>query len=92
MVRPYYKKIAEELKRQGYEKLYPSDTFLPSESKLARIYNVNRVTVRNALRILSNERIIDSIPGKGLFVHPNVRLNFINNNDVDTNICFILSI
>lgn len=49
------------------EKLKNGDA-LPSERKLAKLYTCNHLTIRKALRILENEKIIHKVPSKGNFV------------------------
>lgn len=47
--------------------LRPGDR-LPAENALAANYGVSRVTVRTALRLLSQEGLVESQPGRGSFV------------------------
>jgi GntR family transcriptional regulator len=44
---------------------------LPSEPELASLYGVSRVTVRRALQVLIEERVLTRLRGKGTFVTPN---------------------
>jgi len=46
-----------------------SDKPLPQEEKLAKIFNVNRGTVRRAILDLVNQGVLYRIPGKGTFVN-----------------------
>jgi DNA-binding LacI/PurR family transcriptional regulator len=41
---------------------------LPSERKLAELYKCTQVTVRKALRLLENEKLIHKVPSRGNFV------------------------
>ncbi|MFA6716671.1 MAG: GntR family transcriptional regulator [Victivallaceae bacterium] len=41
---------------------------LPSERKLAKLYGCTQVTVRKALRLLENEKLIHKVPSRGNFV------------------------
>ncbi len=47
---------------------FPADTLLPSERVLADTYGLSRSMVREALRTLSERRLIDIIPGRGSVV------------------------
>ncbi len=47
---------------------YPAGTLLPSERVLADEYGLSRSMVREALRTLSERRLIDIIPGRGSVV------------------------
>ena len=41
---------------------------LPSERKLAKFYTCNHLTIRKALHLLKNEKLIHKVPSKGNFV------------------------
>lgn len=41
---------------------------LPSEPALAEWYGVSRTTVRSAIRVLTERRMVEVRPGKGTFV------------------------
>ena len=41
---------------------------IPSESELAEYYGIHRLTVRNAISVLSKEGLLKSAKGKGVFV------------------------
>jgi len=49
------------------------NTFLPSERELAERFSAERLTVRRALKLLAEEGIISTIPGKGSLISPGVR-------------------
>ncbi len=60
--------------------LRPNDR-LPSERRLAELFGVNRITLREAIRRLQNEHVLYSLRGSGTFVMPeklrtNVGTNF----------------
>jgi GntR family transcriptional regulator len=42
---------------------------VPPEDELARSFGVSKITVRNALRMLEDEGIVQRMPGRGTFVH-----------------------
>jgi len=54
---------------------------LPSERKLAELFRINRITLREAISRLENEHILYSIPGSGTYLAPaklrtNIGINF----------------
>ena len=66
--KPMYRQIADALRekiRAG--ELKPGDA-LPTESSLQEAFNVSRVTVRQALKLLTEEQIVESIQGSGTYV------------------------
>jgi DNA-binding GntR family transcriptional regulator len=66
--RPAYTQIADDL-RSAIEagRIAPGDQ-LPSTTDLAERYNVARMTVRSALRVLRDEGLVVARQGKGVFV------------------------
>jgi len=59
------KKILEYIEK---ENLQPDDK-LPSESQLTKMFKISRYTIREALALLEQEKIIYKIKGKGTFVN-----------------------
>jgi GntR family transcriptional regulator len=68
-----HRQLGEHLEaRLGDE--FPPGERLPSESELAREYDVNRLTVRQALADLGRRGLVEASQGRGTFVaHPPVR-------------------
>lgn len=66
--RPMYRQIADTIRQQiiGGE-LQPGDA-LPTEVVLREQYQVSRVTVRQALKLLTEQQVIESIQGSGSYV------------------------
>ena len=63
-----YRQIADELREQiSRGDLKPGDA-LPTESALQTTFQVSRVTVRQALKLLTELEIIESIQGSGSYV------------------------
>lgn len=63
-----YRQIADALREKINEgELKPGDA-LPTESSLQEAFNVSRVTVRQALKLLTEEQIVESIQGSGTYV------------------------
>ncbi|MGH6945863.1 MAG: GntR family transcriptional regulator [Kiloniellales bacterium] len=65
---PLYVEIADLLRRQIERGLWPPGQRLPTLEELARQYGVARVTVRQAMDVLSREGRILRRQGKGTFV------------------------
>ncbi|HDX4050599.1 TPA: GntR family transcriptional regulator [Enterobacter soli] len=66
--KPMYRQIADALRDKiTTGELKPGDA-LPTESSLQEAFGVSRVTVRQALKRLTEEQIIESIQGSGSYV------------------------
>lgn len=66
--KPMYRQIADALREKiSAGELKPGDA-LPTESSLQEAFNVSRVTVRQALKLLTEEQIVESIQGSGTYV------------------------
>ena len=65
---PLYRKIRAALKDRILAGEFAPGEQLPSESQLMRIFDVSRVTVRQALHQLQKERLVVSRQGKGYFI------------------------
>ena len=60
-----YRQIADVLREQVAKgELKPGDA-LPTESTLQSRFEVSRVTIRQALKLLTEQNIIESIQGSG---------------------------
>jgi GntR family transcriptional repressor for pyruvate dehydrogenase complex len=60
----------DEIKNRIKSGEFPVHTKLPSENELAKMFNVSRVPIREALSALSSHGIIESIHGGGSWVRP----------------------
>ena len=60
-----YKEIAQQLRQQILEGIYPAGSLLPTEQQLCSIHNASRQTVRTALQSLSEEGLISRRQGSG---------------------------
>jgi GntR family transcriptional regulator len=65
--RPLYRQLTELLVARLDHELRPGDR-LPSETELAAEYDVNRLTVRQAIAELARQGLVDAVQGKGTFV------------------------
>ena len=63
-----YQIISDQLKAQIHAGIYKQGDILPTENGLAREYGVSRLTVRQALKVLAQEEVVEAIQGKGTFV------------------------
>lgn len=66
--RPLYLQVSEYIKLRIAQGIYRKGDRIPSESELMKTLNVGRVTVRNGLKLLSEDGYIYSVKGKGSFV------------------------
>ncbi len=62
---PVYMKVYRGLKAEIQKGTYPVNSFLPKESELEGIYGVSRTTVRKAVKMLSQENILEVRQGCG---------------------------
>jgi GntR family transcriptional regulator len=65
---PLYYQIATTLEGEITSGAIPENSTLPSEKELAKRFGVSLVTVRAAMRSLSDQHLIDRRPGKGTVV------------------------
>ena len=62
-VRPAYHQVADELRTRILAGVLPAGERLPNETELARAFGVSRSTVREALRVLSSQHLVDTRRG-----------------------------
>jgi len=65
---PLYHQVYEILKNKIEEDQMKPGDYLPSENKLAEMYGVSRLTVRQALSELAEEGLIEKRRGKGTII------------------------
>lgn len=65
-----YIEVAEELRKQIFGGALKPLEKIPTERELCTQFSVSRITVRRALRILSDERLIQRKQGSGTYVSP----------------------
>ena len=80
-----YYEIYEDLRDKILEGVYPYQTFIPSESKLASAYECSHNTLRRAISVLMLHGFVQPIRGKGVLViyRPERRANFVL-GDIET--------
>jgi len=65
---PLYVQLEQALSRAIYEGEYRAGDKLPSENELCQKFQVSRITVRQALNLLTQKDLVFSAHGKGTFV------------------------
>lgn len=68
--RHFYITIAEDIRGKIDNQVFKEGDKLPSERKLCEEYKASRITIRQALEILENERVIQRRQGVGTYVLP----------------------
>ncbi|EPH6763305.1 GntR family transcriptional regulator [Cronobacter dublinensis] len=66
--KPKYRQIADTLRQQISDGVLKPGDALPTESTLQTQFGVSRVTVRQALKQLTQEHIVESVQGSGTYV------------------------
>ena len=67
---PAYVQLHNILRMQIGKGLYPPGSRLPSESQLCRKYRVSPMTVRRTVKMLLDQRMVNTIRGSGTYVRP----------------------
>lgn len=62
---PIYKQIYQQLSQEIADGLYDGEEYLPGEYSLCERFGVERATLRNALKLLVEDGIVEKVPGKG---------------------------
>ena len=65
---PLYHRIENDLKNKIFSGQYKPGDILPSERELIEIYEVSRLTAREAVSRLANQGLVNKIQGKGTYV------------------------
>jgi GntR family transcriptional regulator len=65
---PVYRQLADILREQIETGELPPGTLVPSEATLQQEHGIARDTVRAAIRLLRDEGLVVTTPGKGTFV------------------------
>ena len=63
-----YTQVLEQVKSMIAQGVYKKGDLLPSEKEIIEMMGVSRITVRKALKILSEAGVIETRKGKGSFV------------------------
>ena len=65
-----YVQVASALREEIVNGVYPVGSLLPTEGELCKRFSVSRYTVREALRLLREDRLVSSRQGSGTMVVP----------------------
>lgn len=65
---PLYLQISQVLREKILNKEYPYNTIIPSEAELQKLYNVSRITARQAIQELERDGLVKRARGKGTVV------------------------
>lgn len=68
---PLYKQIATKIKEDIIDANLSSGDAIPSEAKLAKVYGVSRVTIREAIKQLVEEDMLYRVQGSGTYISHN---------------------
>ncbi|HLR69227.1 MAG TPA: GntR family transcriptional regulator [Virgibacillus sp.] len=66
---PMYRQIANDLQEKIHNQTYAVGEQLPTEPELMKYYDVSRITIRKAINLLVEDRLITIQRGKGMFVN-----------------------
>ncbi|WBB74389.1 GntR family transcriptional regulator [Micromonospora sp. WMMD1128] len=67
---PRYRVIADELRRRIESGAIPSGSLLPTESALTAEFRASRGTIRQAIAVLRDERLVETEHGRGTYANP----------------------
>ncbi|WP_157746994.1 GntR family transcriptional regulator [Micromonospora rifamycinica] len=67
---PRYRTIADELRHRITSGAIPPGTLLPTESALTAEFRASRGTVRQAVAVLREERLVTTEHGRGTYASP----------------------
>ncbi|WZU00109.1 GntR family transcriptional regulator [Erysipelothrix sp. D19-032] len=70
-----YLEVAQQIKKDILSGRYPVGSYIPTERELEEMFVVSKITVRNAVEILSNEGYLEKKSGKGTTVLSNRLFN-----------------
>lgn len=77
---PFYAQVADAMRERIVKGIWPIGSRIPTLPELAREFGVGLVTVRQAVQLLKNERLVVPEQGRGTFVrskpqtHPKMRV------------------
>lgn len=65
---PLYIQLADILRDAIKRGDYQPGRLIPSETRLSQENGINRLTVRKAVHLLTEEGLVKSVPGRGVYV------------------------
>ena len=66
---PYYLQISNYIRNEINSGVYADGQMMPSEQEMQEKFDVSRITIRKAYKVLTNEGILNAIKGKGTYVN-----------------------
>lgn len=63
-----YEQVVERINTMIAQGIYQKGDLLPSEKELMEMMGVSRITVREALRLLGETGVIQTVKGKGSYL------------------------
>jgi GntR family transcriptional regulator len=69
---PKYRQLADHIRERILQGEWPAGSRIPSEAELHAAHGISRITIRQALAELEQERLIERAPGIGTFVRKRV--------------------
>ena len=79
---PLVYQVEQLLCRQIIDREYHVGDVIPSQEKLAKIFEVSRITIKNAFSSLIDQGILEAYKGKGTFVKKVPEVNYFQNSIV----------
>ncbi|KHE67881.1 GntR family transcriptional regulator [Halobacillus sp. BBL2006] len=68
MAAPLYRRIAQQIKDEIEEGNWMEGEAIPTENHLSEQYNASRVTIRQAIKVLVEDGLLEKIQGSGTYV------------------------
>ncbi|RWZ58780.1 GntR family transcriptional regulator [Halobacillus fulvus] len=68
MAAPLYRRIAQKIKQEIENGHWQAGEAIPTELHLSEQYGASRVTVRQAIKVLVNEGLLEKVQGSGTYV------------------------
>lgn len=66
---PYYIQISDYIEKEISDGVYKNGQMMPSELQMQKKFDVSRITIRKAYKVLIDNGLLKSIKGKGTFVN-----------------------
>ncbi|MCP4968669.1 MAG: winged helix-turn-helix transcriptional regulator, partial [bacterium] len=82
--RPPFRQIADDLRELIANGVIPPGTRLPSTRELMDRYDVANATAQSAIRVLRDENLVETVPARGTFVHTDLDITQLHDNQDDT--------
>lgn len=76
-----YLDIADTIKNDIQNNVYPVGTMLPTETDFEALFGVSKITVRKAIEVLANQGYVEKKSGKGTTVISNRLFNKLSKGD-----------